>query len=490
MANGPDQTRLNDLKQRWRQDPSSRLFLQLADEHRKHGQLPEAIAILEQGLENRPNDLSALVALGRCRLELDQAVEAIEPLEIVVTRDPTHIVANKLLVEAHLQDGDAEKANERLETYKLLNDRDPELDHLEYRLEKLRSETEEQEASTVVGDEPFELEEDLPAEEASVVEEDIAQEPVEEPEAEEAVAEEAAPEPDLAAAPEPFAEVVEPSPTEAPSPAGGGDPFQLAAEPSSPDLDSLWSRPSAQASAKPEEPFAGLIGLDSGRHWELLAGEGIFASLASEAPAAEPPVAEEIPAVEQPAEPAVAEEIPEIEAAAEPAFEEPVFEEPVFEKPAFEEPAFEEPAFEEPAEEAAAEAVPEPDAADAVAEDAPAPEPVEAAEEPEPIEAAEEPEPETSAATATLGELYLKQGHREEAERIFHRVLEQDPGNAAALAGLEKLGGASPRQLTAADLLAVRSASGKVPEGLTAKKVLVLGNYIQHLRASTRDHVH
>ena len=148
----PTHYRLNDLKLRWRQDPSSRLFLQLADEHRKLGEHAEAVAVLEQGLEHRPNDLSALVALGRCRLDLELADEAIEPLETVVSRDPTHIVASKLLIEAHLQRGDVEKAGDRLRTYRLLNDRDPELNHLEYRLQKLQD-AEEQEAPTVAGGE-------------------------------------------------------------------------------------------------------------------------------------------------------------------------------------------------------------------------------------------------------------------------------------------------------------------------------------------------
>ena len=136
-ANNP--SRLNDLKLRWERDPGSRLFLRLAEEHRKLGQHAEAAAVLEQGLERRPNDLSALVALGRCRLDLDQGEEAVSSLETVVSRDPAHIVANKLLLEAYLRRGDVEKATERLDIYRILNDRDPELDHLGYRLGKLDS---------------------------------------------------------------------------------------------------------------------------------------------------------------------------------------------------------------------------------------------------------------------------------------------------------------------------------------------------------------
>lgn len=140
MPDAGQNYRLDDLKLRWERDPSSRLFLQLADEHRKLGQPLEAVTVLEKGLEHRPNDLSALVALGRCRLELDQVNEAVAALETVISRDPTHIVANKLLLDAYLQQGDVERAQARLETYRLLNGRDPELDHLEYRLERLREE--------------------------------------------------------------------------------------------------------------------------------------------------------------------------------------------------------------------------------------------------------------------------------------------------------------------------------------------------------------
>lgn len=43
------------------------------------------------------------------------------------------------------------------------------------------------------------------------------------------------------------------------------------------------------------------------------------------------------------------------------------------------------------------------------------------------------------AATVTLGELYLQQGHVAEAERILEEILAQDPGNLAAAEGLHAL---------------------------------------------------
>ncbi len=472
--------RLDDLKERWKRDPSSRLFLQLADEHRKLGQHAEAVAVLEQGLEHRPNDLSALVALGRCRLELEQAAEAIGPLEEVVTRDPTHIVANKLLVEAHLQQGDAARAGERLETYRLLNDRDPELDHLEYRLEHLRA---EQPAASPA--EPLEESADFDSAEV-------------EPGGEEEREETAAPAEDVAGT--------------TPS-----DPFQLAGgPPPAPDLGDLWARP-APPEPGPEDPFRGLTGLDAALHWELLSQEGIFA--APPAPAkgdGTAPAEDEVEAAPSAARSTrpvrkVEPEAPAPEAAA-PEAAAPEAAEPMTAELAADEvsPV----ADDEGAAAAGVETAEEPEpptaeelpsgvaavgaaagvaAAAGIAAAALSREPEQpaaAAASPPAPPALETAESEEEAATATLGELYLKQGHRREAERIFRRVLERDPGNRRALAGLDRLAELGAKPLTAADLLAVRRSQDRIPEGLTAKKILVLGNYIQHLRAGARRHVH
>jgi tetratricopeptide (TPR) repeat protein len=435
----PINYRLSDLKLRWQRDPSSRLFLQLANEHRKAGQVEEAVAVLEQGLEHRPNDLSALVVLGRCRLELGRADEAVEPLETVISRDPTHIVASKLLIEAHLQRGDADQAAERLRMYRLLNDRDPELDHLEYRLERLQAEAE---PATGAGGEL------------------------------EGTPEAAAPAPVEA-----VAEVVTPV-AQAPRTAAAADLFPLTDEGPAPDLEALWrTLPTLRPAVV--EPFVGLGSLDAASHWDLISREGIFTSPGApaedEAPAeddfkpepAPGPVAEAL--ADAPPEP---EPMPEPEPVVEPELEA----EAIVEAETVVEP---EPVWEL-----------EPDGAVEVAEPEAEPAPAAAAEALEPTDAAPDGEP----ATVTLGELYLRQGYRDEAERIFHQVLKQDPGNRTALDNLARLnqrpGQSRPGQpLTAADLLAVRSASARVPEGLTAKKVLVLGNYVKHLRAAAQKHV-
>ncbi len=134
--NQPSQDRLTDLRQRWQEKPTSQVFFQLAEEYRRHGQVDEALKVLEQGIRNHPGYVSAQVLLARCRLELGDAAAASEILEGVVEQDATHMVANKLLVEAYLQIGQPGRARERLEFYRLLNDRDPEIGELRQRIQE------------------------------------------------------------------------------------------------------------------------------------------------------------------------------------------------------------------------------------------------------------------------------------------------------------------------------------------------------------------
>ena len=79
--------------------------------------------------------------------------------------------------------------------------------------------------------------------------------------------------------------------------------------------------------------------------------------------------------------------------------------------------------------------------------------------------------------TATLGKLYLDQGHTEEAREIFERVLERDPQNAEARAELE--GGKENRELEARALLTGFDPSSR---GLSSKKSYVLERYLDRLR--------
>jgi len=133
MTDGfPD--RITQLRARWQADPSSRVFLQLAEEYRHLGRVQDALAVLESGLKEHPGYLSALVAQGRCLLELGESGKARGVLERVVQQDATQMVASKLLVRAYIESNDPERARQRLDLYRLLNDSDPEIEELHRRV--------------------------------------------------------------------------------------------------------------------------------------------------------------------------------------------------------------------------------------------------------------------------------------------------------------------------------------------------------------------
>ncbi|HEX7185855.1 MAG TPA: tetratricopeptide repeat protein, partial [Thermoanaerobaculia bacterium] len=268
MTDGAFPDRLNQLRTRWEADPTSRIFLQLAEEYRHLGRVQDALAVLDKGLREHPGYLSALVAKGRCHLELGEGEAARSVLERVVKQDATQMVANKLLVRAYLETGDPAKARERLDLYSLLNDSDPEIEELRRRIKTMER---PDEAAPGPVDDPFALNAPAPRPVPQRAEADIF---------------------DLGAGPRP---------------SRGGDVFQLE-EPAPP-------APAASAAPEPEpeeagadgDLFPGLASRESRRRYlEGLAAEGLFALSLTEpvpAPSAPPPPAEE-PEVEAVPEPA------------------------------------------------------------------------------------------------------------------------------------------------------------------------------------------
>jgi len=125
---------LEEMLQRWEEEPTPQLSLQLAEEYRQQGELEEGTIILEQALRLHPHHVSARVAYGRFLLDLGRSEEAAQMLEAVVEEDPTHLVANKLLIGLYLQTDRVKEARDRLDLYKLLNESDPEIEMLEERL--------------------------------------------------------------------------------------------------------------------------------------------------------------------------------------------------------------------------------------------------------------------------------------------------------------------------------------------------------------------
>jgi tetratricopeptide (TPR) repeat protein len=339
MTDGfPD--RLSQLRTRWQGDPSSRVFLQLAEEYRHLGRVQDALEVLDSGLKEHPGYLSALVAKGRCLLELGDADKARGVLERVVQQDATQMVANKLLVRAYLETGEPERAGQRLDLYSLLNDSDPEIEELRRRVVAMS-----RPPRAPDGPRPEE-----PAERPRM-------DPTETPEAEVFDLGPAVPGRSFAAEEDVFGL--------------GMLPETL---PAAPVPSVLLQRGEGNGA----EPFPDPAPEESRRRY--LAGlwaERIFFldDLAAEAA---PAAAAAAASVAEPSPP------------------------------------------------------PAPPAAAPVAEPSPSPAAAAAA----PVAAA--------AATVTLAELYLRQGHVKEAERLFGEILDREPGNAAAREGLSRLTGPVP----------------------------------------------
>ncbi|MEA2563324.1 MAG: hypothetical protein QOH06_4828 [Acidobacteriota bacterium] len=406
--------RLAQLKARWESDPSSRIFLQLAEEYRHQGRMQEALAVLDRGLQEHPGYLSALVAKGRCHLELGEADASRSVLERVVKQDPTQMVANKLLVRAYLETGDPARARERLDLYSLLNDGDSEIGDLRRQIKLM----------------------DRPKEREKVPENDIFD----------------------------LGDVRRQS---------AGDVFSLEA-------------PASEPAYEMEEPvedsdgdlFPGLVSRSSReRYLTSLGSEGIFeVGLTPMAPS-EVPLTAAAPGPILMAPIAMPEEPP---LPAESDLAVTRFEEPGISQP---EPHVEDASWLEEIPVVPAAAMPEaPVFEDLAPIPAPAPPPEETAED---LWADEPVQPAQPVATATLGEIYLRQGHADEAERIFREVLEREPGNGAALAGLEQIE-ETRRVPQSVALDAGRLLAGFRPGGggTTARKIFLLNRYLDRIRGS------
>jgi tetratricopeptide (TPR) repeat protein len=94
-----DDTRIEDLRRRIREDPASIAFAQLAEELRRAGRLEEAVAVCHTGLKSYPAYISARVTLGRAHIALDQLDEAERELGPVGSAAPENLAATRALAE-------------------------------------------------------------------------------------------------------------------------------------------------------------------------------------------------------------------------------------------------------------------------------------------------------------------------------------------------------------------------------------------------------
>ncbi|VAX34703.1 hypothetical protein MNBD_NITROSPIRAE03-1391 [hydrothermal vent metagenome] len=117
---------IEKLKARLEKDPSSKLFVPLAEEYRKAGMYDEAIEVLLNELEKQPAYTTARVSLGKIYLERWQTEKARGEFEKVIAAVPDNLFAQKKLAEIYNSIGDTEKAVICLQKVLEINPRDEE----------------------------------------------------------------------------------------------------------------------------------------------------------------------------------------------------------------------------------------------------------------------------------------------------------------------------------------------------------------------------
>ncbi len=105
-----------NLTERISKDPRSKLFVPLAEEYKKAGDLEMAIHVLSEGLKNNPKYVTAKSLLGRLLLETGDLDAARKELEEVVKTIPDNLLAQRKLGDIYvLQDN----RTEALQHYKV-----------------------------------------------------------------------------------------------------------------------------------------------------------------------------------------------------------------------------------------------------------------------------------------------------------------------------------------------------------------------------------
>ncbi len=100
-----ENSRLEDLRRRVQQDPSSIAFAQLAEEYRRAAMFEEAVDVCRAGLAVHPSYLSARVTMGRALIELQQFSDAQRELEQVLQSAPENLAAIRGLADVFHRQG-------------------------------------------------------------------------------------------------------------------------------------------------------------------------------------------------------------------------------------------------------------------------------------------------------------------------------------------------------------------------------------------------
>jgi tetratricopeptide (TPR) repeat protein len=125
MEKGPSE--IAKLTERISKDPKSKLFVPLAEEYKKTGNLEMAIAVLTEGLKNNPGYVTAKSFLGRLLLDKGKLSEAQKEFEEVIKAIPDNVLAQRKLGDIHALQGRAPEALQFFKAVLAVNPKDPEL---------------------------------------------------------------------------------------------------------------------------------------------------------------------------------------------------------------------------------------------------------------------------------------------------------------------------------------------------------------------------
>jgi len=129
-------SRLEELKRLLQKDPTSRQFLALAEEYRRHGKYRDAVITLERGLQLHSTSVAAHVALGRTYQQLDRLEDAIRAFTNALRLDRENLVAIRQLAEVYLAKGDKIEAIKKLKLYRGLKAGDRDVNDIIQKLEE------------------------------------------------------------------------------------------------------------------------------------------------------------------------------------------------------------------------------------------------------------------------------------------------------------------------------------------------------------------
>lgn len=127
------------LTERIEKDPKSKLFVPLAEEYKKAGDMEMAIHVLTEGLKNNPGYVTAKSFLGRLLFEQGDLAGAKKEFEEVVKAIPDNLLAQRKLGDIFALQENASSARKHYQLVLSLNPNDEEVTSLVSDLEAGRS---------------------------------------------------------------------------------------------------------------------------------------------------------------------------------------------------------------------------------------------------------------------------------------------------------------------------------------------------------------